>query len=93
MYEQNEVAEWALQNAVNSAHKMMLHQALHWPEFFDMRMWSFVLSHAAYLSNHLPNVHYDLTPLEIFTSTKQDIKVVINEKTWKCPAYMLDPKI
>ena len=90
---QNGLAERAIQTVVNSAREMMLHKALHWPEYFDRRMWPFTLSHAAYLWNHLPSVSHGLTLLEIYTGTKQDIKVLRNENTWGWPAYVLDAKL
>ena len=71
----------------------MLHQVFHWPEFFDMRLWPFVVSHVAYLWNHLPNASHGLTPLEIFTGTKQGVNVLWNEKTRGCPAYVMDAKL
>ena len=52
---QNGVAEQAIQTVVTSARTMMLHQALLWPEHFDMWLWPFALDQAAYLCNHLPN--------------------------------------
>ena len=45
----NGVAERAIQIVVNSARKMMLHQSLYWTAFFDMRLWTFTLSHTVYL--------------------------------------------
>ena len=69
---QNGVAERGIPTVVNSARTMMLHQALLWPEQFDMRLWPFALTHAVYLWNILPNQADDLGPVEIFTGTKMD---------------------
>ena len=66
---QNEVTERAIQTVVNSASTMMLHQALLWPEQFDMRVWPYVLQHAAYLWNHCSGIHSGLEPLEIYTKS------------------------
>ena len=38
VYGQNGVVERAIQTVVNSARTMMLHQALLWPDYFDMRL-------------------------------------------------------
>ena len=46
---QNGVAERGIPTVVNSFRTMMLHQALLWSEHFDMRLWPFALSYAAYL--------------------------------------------
>ena len=90
---QNGVAERAIQTVVTSARTMMLHQALLWPEHFDMRLWPFALDQAAYLYNHLPNKFSPVAPLEIFTGSKLDSSILRNEKVWGCPAYVLDPKL
>ena len=71
----------------------MLHQALLWPEQFDMRLWPFALTHDAYLWNILPNAEYGLSLVEIFTGIKMDPKALRSEKTWGCPAHVLDPKL
>ena len=67
VHQQNGVAERGISTVVNSARTMMLHQALFWSEHFDMRLWPFALTHAAYLWNILPNGVNGLTPTEIFT--------------------------
>ena len=71
----------------------MLHQALLWPEQFDMRLWPFDLTHAAYLWNILPTGKNVLSPMEVFSCTKMDHNVLKSEKTWGCLAYVLDPKL
>jgi len=97
---QNGVAERAIQTVVHSARTMMLHQALLWPEQFDMRLWPFALEHAVYLWNHVPdtdisinNVIPGVAPIELYTGTKLDVGGLSNEHTWGCPAYVLDPKL
>ena len=60
---QNGVAERAIKTVVTSARTMTLHQALLWPEQFDMCLWPFSLDQAAYLYNHLPNKLSPVVPL------------------------------
>ena len=88
---QNGVSERGIPKELIFSRTMMLHQALMWPEHFDMRLWPFALSHAAYLL--LPNRCHGLCPLEIYTASKVDIIVLRSEKTRGCPTYVLDPKI
>ena len=76
VHQQNWVAERSIPAVVNSARTMMLHQALLWPEHFDMRLWPFALDHATYLWNILLNGLNSLTPTEIFTGTKMDNKAL-----------------
>ena len=93
-HHQNGVAERVIQTVVTSARTMMLHQALLWPEYFDMRLWPFALDQAAYLYNRLPRDPLSvLSPLEIHTGAKLDKSVLRSEKVWGCPAYVLDPKL
>ena len=97
---QNGVAERAIQTVTHSARTMMLHQALLWPEQFDMRLWPFALEHAAYLWNNIPDSSYvvnnvvtGISPIELFTGVTQKMSTLKNEHTWGCPAYVLDPKL
>ena len=92
-YGQNGVAERAIGTVVNSACTMMLHQALLWPEHFDIRLWPFALHHTVYIWNRLPRIHGAAVPIEVYTSTTQNHDNLRNERVWGCPAYVLDPKM
>ena len=73
---------------------MMLHQALLWPEQFDMRLWPFALDQAAYLYNRFPRDPSSvLSPLKIHIGVKLDKSVLRSEKLWGCHVYVLDPKL
>ena len=93
VHQQNGVAERGISTVVNSSRTMMIHQALLCPEHFDMHLWPFALSHAAYLWNILSNGLNGLTPTEIFTGTKMENKDLRNQKIWGCPTYVLEPKL
>ena len=67
---QNGVAERAVQTVSTWARAMMMHQAQHWPKAFSEDSWPFV-DQAIYLWNNFPRQRSGLTPLEIFTGTKQ----------------------
>ena len=71
---------------------MMLHQAIYWPEYYDIKLWSFAWDYAVYLWNHLPDRNSDLAPIEIWTGAKLDPKHLRNAHTWGCPCYVLEPK-
>ena len=76
---------------------MMLHQELLWPANFDMWLCFFSLEHAVYIWNLLPDSRYDvdgdISSIEMYTSSKLDMSHLQNEKTWECPAYVLDPRL
>ena len=78
---QNGVAEREIPIVMNSTRIMMLHQVLLWPEHFDMRLWPFALTHTAYLWNILPNESFGLSPIEIYTDTKMDVRALRSENT------------
>ena len=71
---------------------MMLHQAYLWSEQFDMRLWPFDMTYAAYVWNYLPGIQ-GLSPLDMYSGTKSDSMRLQYEKTWGCPAYVLEPKL
>ena len=85
VHQQNGVSERGISTVVNSSRTMMIHQALLRPEYFDMHLWPFALSHTAYLWNILSNRLNGLTPTEIFTGTKMENKDLLNQKTWGVP--------
>ena len=80
-HEQNGVAERGIPTEVNSARILVLHQDLLWLEHFDMGLWPFALSRAAYLWDILPNRINGLTPAEIYTGTKMDNKTLRSKNT------------
>ena len=55
----------------------------------------FTIDHASYLWNMLPYdlLPYNLTPMEVWISTNQDVSPLKSEKVWRCPAYVLDPRL
>ena len=73
-HSQKGVAERTIHTIVTSARIMMLHQALMWPPYFDIRLWPFALEHASDIWNYLPdarfNVDAGLALIKIYTSTK-----------------------
>ena len=87
------VTETGISTVVNSARIMMLHQALLRSKQFGIRMYPFDLSHAEYLCNVIPNRVHEHAPIEIYAGTRMKNKNLRSEKTWGCPAYILDPKL
>ena len=74
----------------------MVHSALHWQSdgADNIRLWSFAVSHAAWLYSRLPNKNLGwMTPLEIFTKTQSDHRYVLRVHVWGCPAFVLEPTL
>eukprot|EP00934_Nitzschia_sp_Nitz4_P006171 Nitzschia sp. Nitz4//scaffold433_size7783//3146//4816//NITZ4_009149-RA/size7783-exonerate_protein2genome-gene-0.0-mRNA-1//-1//CDS//3329551824//6161//frame0 len=88
---QNGVAERSIQTISNWARTMLLHQVLHWPEQADLTLWPFALEHAVYIWNRLPRKGGKLSPLELFTRTKDPGYASLQSlHVWGCPTYVLD---
>ncbi len=91
---QNGVAERALQTVCSWARAMMMHQLLHWPQAFDASLWPFALEHAVYLYNHLPKQAHGLSPVELFTRTKDPSNSALrNARVWGASCFVLDPRL
>lgn len=91
---QNGVVERS-QLSINSwTRSFMVHQLLNWPEVYDQALWPLAMEQAVFLWNNLPRKESGLSPVEIFTGTKNaSYDALLNAKVWGCPAYVLDPKL
>ncbi|MGH7974178.1 MAG: hypothetical protein ACREBR_01535, partial [bacterium] len=90
-HHQNGVAERAIRTVMNRARILMLHASMRWPEEADSSLWPFALSYAAHLWNTTPRASCGgLSPMEIFTSTKDEYSQINHAHVWRCPAYVLD---
>ena len=92
-HHQNGIAERAIATVVSRARTMMLHAALHWPEMADTALWPMAMTYSAYLWNITPKQESGMSPLELFTGTKQLHPILHNTHVWGCPAYVLDPAL
>ena len=90
---QNGVAERAIWTTSYLARAMHIHAALKWPKSYNINLWPFALSHAAYICNHLPG-RDNLSPEEKWTtSVAPHHRHLRRLKPWGCPCYVLDPTI
>ncbi len=72
---------------------MLIHTALKWPKSYNINLWPFALSHAAYIHNHLPG-RDNLSPEDKWsTSISLTHHHLRHLKPWGCPCYALDPTI
>ena len=81
----NGKAKRAIQKISYWARKMMVHASIHWPDdnTDSVRLWTFAITHAAWLYNRLPNKNLGwMSPLEIFTATKSDHQDLLRAKVW-----------
>eukprot|EP00934_Nitzschia_sp_Nitz4_P006833 Nitzschia sp. Nitz4//scaffold525_size3836//2031//2952//NITZ4_009259-RA/size3836-processed-gene-0.0-mRNA-1//-1//CDS//3329553952//6823//frame0 len=93
-HHQNGVAERSIRTISDWARTMLLHQVLHWPEQADLTLWPFALEHASYVWNHLPRRGGKLSPIELFTRSKDPGYASLQSlHVWGCPTHVLDPKL
>ena len=72
---------------------MILHAAIHWPEEVSIELWPMAMDYAVFVYNRLPQRDCGLAPIELFTGTRLDKKVLRSAHVWGCPTYVLDVKI
>jgi hypothetical protein len=92
-HHQNGVAERAIRTITEWARAMLLHAALHWLEEAKLDTWPYAMDYAVYLWNHMPKRDLKISPLELFTNTKQNHTHLRRTHVWGCPTYVLDPKL
>ena len=92
-HHQNGVAKNSIKNMVRTAHMIMLHAALQWPEEANKKLWPQALQHAIFLHNNTLQMDSDLSPKEIWTKSKSEYHYLTHVHPWGCPVYVLDPKI
>eukprot|EP00957_Ditylum_brightwellii_P203463 15334707-Ditylum_brightwellii.AAC.2 len=71
-HHQNAVAENAIGTVVHSAHTMLLHAVIYWPDQTDLLLWPFALQYVADLWNHMPDIWSWLSPIDKFNGTAND---------------------
>ena len=89
----NGVAERSIQTIMSIARTMMIHSALHWPDVQDSKLWPLAVRHAAYLFNRMPNPSTGVSPLDIFSRTRQPQAKFHDLHVWGCPVYVLEKRI
>jgi hypothetical protein len=92
---QNGRAKWLIQTIMSMACAFLIHVSLNWDEQGSnaVALWPFVVCHAVWLYNHLPNGITGLSPLEILTGIRSDHRDLLCTHVWGCPVYVLDPKL
>ncbi len=85
---QNGIAEQAIYDLSESAHKQLLHTCARWLQAVHFALWPYALHNAALLHNSLPVLEDSTSRLELFSS----IRVGCNMKhvhTFGCPVFAL----
>ncbi len=65
---QNEIAERAIRDLLESARKQLLHARAHWPAAVHFALWPYALRNATLLHNSLPVLEDGTSRLELFSS-------------------------
>jgi hypothetical protein len=67
---QNGIAEHAIRDLLESAHKQLLHACACWPAAVHFALWPYALRNAALLHNSLPVLEDGTLRLELFSSIR-----------------------
>ena len=94
-HHQNGVAERAIKTVTSWARAMMLNALIHWPDREVTTLWPFALQHAVWIWNHLPKTDIRLSPMELFSNSKDPDNHSSLQRlhVWGCPVFVLDPRL
>jgi hypothetical protein len=92
-HHQNGVAERAIKTIMAIARTMLLHSAIHWPDVADPTLWPMAVLHACYIWNRIPNEQSGLSPLDMWSRTRQPLTNLLKLHVWGSPVYVLDKKL
>ena len=89
----NAVAERAIRTIMSIARTMMMHCSTHWPEMTDATLWPLAVDYAVYIVKRVPDRDTGLSPLDVFTATRQPLRRLHDLHVFGSPAYLLDKKV
>jgi hypothetical protein len=89
----NSIAERSIRTIMSIARTSMLHAAIHWPDMADATLWPLAVDYAVHIFNRIPNRETGLSPLDLFTGTRQPLRRLHDLHVWGSPAYLLDKRI
>jgi hypothetical protein len=89
----NSIAERSIRTIMSIARTMMLHAATHWPEMADATLWPLAVDYAVHIFNRVPNRETGLSPLDVFTGTREPLRRLHDLHVWGSPSYLLDKRI
>ena len=74
----------------------MTYVALHCQadDTYSVCLWEFVVTHVAWLYNHLSNKNLGwMSPVEIFAKTQSDHRDQFRTQVWGCPSFVIHLKL
>ena len=92
-HHQNGCAERSIRTIMAIARTLLLHAAIHWPDVADPTLWPMSVYHACYIWNRIPNESSGVSPLDLWTKTRQPLSHLLRLHVFGCPVYVLDKRI
>ena len=89
----NGKAENTIKRIMAIARTMMIHSAIHWPDAADASLWPMAVSYAVHIHNHVPQDSNGLSPIDVFTKTRNPTRRLLDLYVWGSPTYVLDKVI
>ena len=89
----NGVAENNIKIIIRNARVMKIYASMRCPTCSDKSLCPMSVLHEVQLYNHIPRIGSNLSPLELWTKSKQSKSYLLNSHPWGCPVYVLDPRL
>jgi hypothetical protein len=89
----NAIAERNIQTIMAIARTVMLHSAIHWSEASDACLWPMSVQHAVFLHSHMPNELTRMSPHDIFTRSRWELREFHDLHVWACPVHCLEKAV
>ncbi len=90
-HHQNGVVERNIKTVSQWARANMLHAALHWHEYANIKLWPQAIDYAVWVFNRLPSVDLGLSPNELWSQARATSHDLRRTHPFGCPVYVLDP--
>ena len=72
---------------------MKLHAAIHWSDVADPTLWPMAVRQACWIWNHLQNHTTGLSPEDVWSRTRYELRHLHRLHVWNSPVYVLQKKI
>jgi hypothetical protein len=91
-HHQNGIAEHSIRTVTDYARTMLIHAMIPWPEIIQESFWPFEIQLAIDIHNSTPS-DSGVTPLEIFSDTKNHNNPLLHMHLFGCPIFVLEPTL
>lgn len=91
-HHQNGIAERGIKTISQWARSNLLHATSHWSTA-TIKLWPQALDYAVWVYNRMPAINTGISPLELWTQTRNTSNELRRAHVFGCPIYVLDPAL